>query len=203
MSLPDRSIDPKILKCAKDEFMSKGYADASLRTICQNAGVTTGALYKRYSGKEALFEALVASTLQEIEAYVSRIESYDYEQLNKNQMQAVWDMSAETLKNVVEFFYEHYDSFKLLLCYADGSVYSDFLNDFVSDHTRRTVNFANAAYQKGIMQSHIDEDEIHMALTAFWSTLFEPIKHDLPKEKALRHCEIVAKLFNWQAIFGF
>ena len=203
MSLPDRSIDPKILKSAKDEFMSKGYADASLRTICQNAGVTTGALYKRYSGKEALFEALVASTLQEMEAFVSRTESYDYEQLNKDQMQAVWDMSAETLKNIIEFLYEHYDSFKLLLCYADGSVYSDFLNDFVSDHTRRTMAFANTAYQKGMTQSHMDEDELHMALTAFWSTLFEPIKHDLPKEKALRHCEIVAKLFNWQAIFGF
>lgn len=42
-----------------------------------------------------------------------------------------------------------------------------------------------------------------MLLTAFWSTLFEPIVHDLPLEKALRHCEYVAKLFNWQAIFGF
>ena len=42
-----------------------------------------------------------------------------------------------------------------------------------------------------------------MLLTAFWSTLFEPIVHDLPLEQALRHCEYVAKLFNWQAIFGF
>ena len=42
-----------------------------------------------------------------------------------------------------------------------------------------------------------------MLLTAFWSTLFEPIVHDLPLEKALRHCEYVAKLFNWQAIFAF
>lgn len=203
MSLPDRSIDPKILQSAKDEFMSKGYAEASLRTICQGAGVTTGALYKRFSGKEALFEALVAPTLQEVEAIVARTESYDYEQLDKNQMQAVWDMSAETLKNIVGFLYEHFDSFKLLLCYADGSLHSDFLNDFVTDHTKRTMAFVNTAYQKGITRSLIDEDEIHMALTAFWSTLFEPIKHDLPKEKALRHCEVVAKLFNWQAVFGF
>lgn len=203
MSLPDRSIDPKILNSAKDEFMSKGYADASLRTICQKAGVTTGALYKRFAGKEELFEALVKPTLQDIEAFVSRTEKYDYKQLDQNQMQAVWDMSVETLKSIVEFFYEHYDGLKLLLCYADGSVHSDFLNDFVTDHTRRTIAFMETAFQKGITQSHIDEDEIHMALTAFWSTLFEPIKHDLPKEKALQYCEVVAKLFNWQAIFGF
>lgn len=203
MSTPDRTIDPKILESAKAEFLEKGYVDASLRTICQKAGVTTGALYKRFTGKEELFEALVKPTLQDIEVFVSRTENYDYEQLDQDQMQAVWDMSAETLKGVVEFLYEHYDNLKLLLCYADGSIHSDFLNDFVTDHTKRTMAFMEAAYQKGIGENQVDEDEIHMALTAFWSTLFEPIKHDLPKEKALRHCEIVAKLFNWRAIFGF
>jgi AcrR family transcriptional regulator len=203
MSLPDKSIDPKILNSAKIEFMSKGYADASLRTICQKAGVTTGALYKRFTGKEELFEALIKPTLQDIEEFVSRTENYDYRQLDQNQMQTVWDMSVETLKSIVEFCYEHYDGFKLLLCHADGSIYSDFLNDFVTDHTKRTIAFMDTAYQKGISQNHINEDEIHMALTAFWSTLFEPIKHDLPKAKALQYCEIVAKLFNWQAIFGF
>ena len=81
MSLPDKSIDPKILCSAKNEFMSKGYADASLRTICQKAGVTTGALYKRFDGKEALFETLVRQTLQDIESFICRIRDYNYRQL--------------------------------------------------------------------------------------------------------------------------
>ena len=66
MSLPDHSIDPKILASAKEEFLSKGYVEASLRKICKTAGVTTGALYKRFAGKEALFEALLAPTLQDL-----------------------------------------------------------------------------------------------------------------------------------------
>ena len=33
MSLPDHSIDPKILASAKEEFLSKGYVEASLRKI--------------------------------------------------------------------------------------------------------------------------------------------------------------------------
>ncbi len=203
MSLPDRSIDPKILDCAKEEFMEKGFTDASLRSICSKAGVTTGALYKRFSGKDALFEALLESTMDAIETLVSQTEKYDYEQLHKNQMQSVWNMSAATLKGFIELFYEHYDGFRLLLCHAEGSAYSDFLNGFVSEHTKRTLNFAEVAYQKGISSVHLEEDEIHMMLTAFWSILFEPIKHELPKEKALRYCNTVAKLFNWQAVFGF
>ena len=51
MSLPDRSIDPKILDCAKAEFLEKGFADASLRSICSKAGVTTGALYSAFQEK--------------------------------------------------------------------------------------------------------------------------------------------------------
>ena len=50
MSRPDISIDPKLLESAKEEFLSKGFLEASLKTICDNAGVTTGALYKRYKG---------------------------------------------------------------------------------------------------------------------------------------------------------
>ena len=52
MSKPDKSIDPRILKSAKEEFLSHGYEKASLKTICANAKVTTGALYKRYKSKE-------------------------------------------------------------------------------------------------------------------------------------------------------
>ena len=38
------------------------------------------------------------------------------------------DNDAEkTLKGIMGFLYEHYDGFRLLLCYAEGSVYSDFL----------------------------------------------------------------------------
>ena len=59
MAKPDRSIDPRILESAKEEFLDKGFLGASLNNICRKAGVTTGALYKRFKGKEELFSALV------------------------------------------------------------------------------------------------------------------------------------------------
>ena len=77
MSLPDKSIDPRLLSAAKDEFLKKGFEKASLTDICKAAGVTTGALYKRYSGKEDLFSALVSDTVQDMTDYVSQIERID------------------------------------------------------------------------------------------------------------------------------
>ena len=49
----------KIVAAGKAEFLEKGFKSASLRNIVKNAGVTTGAFYGYFSGKEALFAAIV------------------------------------------------------------------------------------------------------------------------------------------------
>ena len=43
-----------LIQCAKKEFMEKGFVGASLRGICQKAGVTTGALYFFFQDKDDL-----------------------------------------------------------------------------------------------------------------------------------------------------
>ena len=73
MSVPDRSIDSRLLSAAMEEFLDKGYENASLKEICRKAGVTTGALYKRFDGKEDLFHALVADTVKGMEQFESRV----------------------------------------------------------------------------------------------------------------------------------
>lgn len=55
MARPDTSIDPRIMDSAREEFRTLGFEQASLKSICQRAGVTTGALYKRYAGKRSCF----------------------------------------------------------------------------------------------------------------------------------------------------
>ena len=47
-----------LIQCAKKEFKSKGYVEASLRTIAMEAGTTTGSIYSRYGGKEGLYKLL-------------------------------------------------------------------------------------------------------------------------------------------------
>ena len=70
MSVRDVSIDLRLLKSARDEFLKQGFIKAELKTICENAGVTTGAVYKRYKGKEELFCAVVQETVDTLKAYV-------------------------------------------------------------------------------------------------------------------------------------
>lgn len=52
MTKPVEGVSEKILACAREEFLEKGYSDASLRTIAAKADVTTGSIYSRFGGKE-------------------------------------------------------------------------------------------------------------------------------------------------------
>ena len=59
MSDSTKETKQKILESAKKEFLEKGFSAASLRTIASNAGLTTGAMYRHFKDKDALFCALV------------------------------------------------------------------------------------------------------------------------------------------------
>ena len=65
MSKAVEGVTEKIEEYARKEFKSKGYVDASLRTIAMEAGTTTGSIYSRYGGKEGLFSALVEPAARE------------------------------------------------------------------------------------------------------------------------------------------
>lgn len=53
MAVPDHSIDPRIFESARKEFLENGFEKASLKAICEGAGVTTGALYKKSEAKRS------------------------------------------------------------------------------------------------------------------------------------------------------
>ena len=50
----------RLLQAAVREFYAYGYNKSSLRRICQNAQVTTGALYFFFENKDDLFEAVIS-----------------------------------------------------------------------------------------------------------------------------------------------
>lgn len=203
MANPDKSIDPRILNCAKEEFLSKPYEQVSLRDICRKAGVTTGAFYKRYENKEKLFEALVEPTLALVNKFSDNRESVSYSYMDNNELLTMWKLTPDTQADIINMLYDDYDGFRLLLCHAEGSKHSNFLHDFATDASDRSFRFIEEAYRRGIVSSLIDQEELHMLLTAYWSTMFEPLIHGLSREKALEHSKLVAALFNWTDVLGF
>lgn len=60
----------RIIKAAMQEFGTKGYAGASLNTICSSDGIPKGLLYHNYSGKDELYLACVADCFANVTEYL-------------------------------------------------------------------------------------------------------------------------------------
>ena len=55
MANKNHELDKPIIEAAKMEFLQNGFQSASIGNIAKRAGVTTGAIYTRYKGKDELF----------------------------------------------------------------------------------------------------------------------------------------------------
>jgi len=137
MSKPDLSIDPRIMESAKKEFLAHGFENASLKTICEDAGVTTGALYKRFKGKEELFCAVVADTIKALNDFVEMRSSAQVCDLTDDTLINAWEMN-ESMLPWFDYLYRYHDGFVLLISCAAGTRYSNFQHDFVESMTVKT-----------------------------------------------------------------
>lgn len=61
-----RNSRAKILDCALSVFSSKGYDAATVREICECAGVTKPVLYYFFQSKEGVYRAIVDGSLEEL-----------------------------------------------------------------------------------------------------------------------------------------
>ncbi|MBV1933681.1 MAG: TetR/AcrR family transcriptional regulator [Parvibaculaceae bacterium] len=59
-----------ILDAARDVFSSLGMTKATMRLIAEEAGVTTGALYSMFGGKDEIYAALLEDSLKMLFLYV-------------------------------------------------------------------------------------------------------------------------------------
>lgn len=60
----------RILDAAIKEFSEKGYAGASLNTVCAEKGISKGIIYHYYKDKDELYLACVTHCFEELTAYM-------------------------------------------------------------------------------------------------------------------------------------
>lgn len=203
MAIPDHSIDPRILESAKKEFLAHGFEKTSLKTICENAGVTTGALYKRYKGKEDLFCAVVVDTLEDLKSIAAEKGGRDVKAMSDDELVKAWDMEEDYMMWWFSFLYKRKEGFVLLLKCADGTRYSNFQHDWVEEMTNSTNAFLQEAYRRKLARVEISNEELHILLSAFWATIYEPFIHNYSWHQIEDHCKIVCRLFNWNKCLDF
>lgn len=198
MAIPDRSIDPRLLTSAQAEFMKHGYLKAELKTICENADITTGAVYKRYKGKEDLFNAVVEDTANELIRFVESRSNIDFSSLSDDEIYDSWIMTYESMLPLFKLLYKHRDTFSLLIDKAAGTRYENFSHEYVTRMSYAYEQFYTEAYKRGLAKAEVTREEFHVLISSFWTCVCEPIIHDMSWEQIQEHCRIVCRFFNWK-----
>lgn len=86
MQIKKDEIRLKILEAATDEFLKRGYENASMRMIAQKAHTTQGNIYHYFQNKEILLEEILLPTIENIECMMSKhIEDEKANPLTKEQ----------------------------------------------------------------------------------------------------------------------
>jgi len=187
MSTKAEDTEKNILNTARKHFLKDGFSGASLRNIVKDAGLTTGAFYKYYPTKEALFDALTDPYIEHIYQIYDRVVE-DFEKLSaKEQTSNMSDTSGNGMDQMIDYIYEHYDNFRLLLKCGDSGKFETFIHNMVDREMRSSLEYVKKMKEDGIEIPIVGKSLMHMIYTGFFSSIFQIIEHDIDKETAKRN----------------
>ncbi len=126
----DRETRDLLIESGKKEFMEKGYMKASLRKICADAGVTTGALYFFFKDKEDLFAAIAEPVLKTLTDILQSHFAEDTEAMSKPYSHTDGDHD-DFVAALVHHIYSNYDACILLLTKAQGTRFENCVDTLV------------------------------------------------------------------------
>ncbi len=192
-----------ILNTALKHFLEYGFAGTSLRSIVKDAGLTTGAFYKYYPTKEALFDALIDPYVEELygiyDSVLEEFQSLPPEKQTENMASA----SGNGMDQMVNYVYDHYDNFKLLLRCSDNEKYGDMIHNLVGREMRSSKQYVDEMHRAGINVPDISVSLCHMIYSGFFSAIFQIIEHDMDRETAIENVGKLKKFYTggWERLW--
>lgn len=103
-----------IIRAGKKEFLKYGYKGASLRNICKQAGVTTGAFYFQFENKEQLLDEILRPVITYFSAMVQKSTMEEFEGESS---------SADGDEQMLEMLWNYKEECQILLEGTAGTAY--------------------------------------------------------------------------------
>lgn len=103
-----------IIRAGKQEFLKYGYKGASLRNICKQAGVTTGAFYFQFENKEQLLDEILRPVITYFSAMVKKSTMEEFEGESS---------SADGDEQMLEMLWNYKEECQILLEGTAGTAY--------------------------------------------------------------------------------
>lgn len=185
----------RLISVAAEEFATKGFQHSSLRRICQNAGVTTGALYFFFENKDDLFKEIVSSVAKQISDFT--INHYNAEKkFWENTAEENEKVNIKLLSDLLCFYYKNKGSCDVILNNRSHPVVVNFFEEIIKitteHHTEIIKSYADIKPRK----YPIDEFAIHCFAHQEINILIGLIVHNKTFEDAMVHVKPVVLMME-------
>ena len=190
----------KILDSAMAEFLDKGFMNASLRTIAANAGVTTGAMYRHFKDKDALFCALVDDAIDMATKTVMLADvshHLDFDSLGSKEH---FEEENKQTNDLLNYIYDNFDAFTLLLTKASGSTHENFQEEICDLYTKNCEQLFNWMYKNQVSTKKIDKMTTHFIASTIINAFMEIITHKMSKKAAFQYMENIMEFTRYGMI---
>ena len=187
----------KLLESAKKEFLEKGFNGASLRTIAANAGVTTGAMYRHFKDKDAFFCALVDDVIDYVMHMVALANTDNHQLFDNMSIKNHMTFETESAKSLINYMYDNFDAFTLLLTKSAGSTHENFHDEVCNLYTKNFDTIYKWMYKNKIATKKIPQMTVHTIASTVINAYCEIVLHKLDKKEALAYIESIVEFTNY------
>ncbi len=199
----DKETCEKLIESAKAEFMEKGYNKASLRTICANAGVTTGALYFFFEDKADLFRAIVGKPVDELfsimQSHFDEDEDVVASAAPDTDPDEYIDDHSEIAQILIHHIYKNYDAAILVLTKSQGSEYENIVDRIVEITENKSIEMMDKISEKTGKKQKLNKYMLHLVIHIVVDSFVQLVIHETDEKKALKSIEKVFRMtmHNW------
>ncbi len=194
----------KIIESAKEEFLTKGYKNASLRVIAFKSHMTVGNLYRYFKNKEDLYRHIVSFPLDNIEKELLLLTnneiSFKTNSLNfvldDKQMVDILDVLTD---KIVDIYTSQKDEFLILL--TDNEIYekltlwfSDIIKSLIVQNykdikAKKEFDIISKAYaisifsgfKELISNKDIDQEKMKILIKIYFRSYVSMLNSDINK----------------------
>jgi AcrR family transcriptional regulator len=189
-------IRRRLIAAAREEFLEKGFAKASIRMITTEAKVSKSNLYNYFSDKDDLFYRVLEPTLVKIQnglemartlGAANGLDLYTKEAQERN------------IRVIIEFVYANLNDLKLLLFQAKDSSLENFKDHIINSFTEILSHWVKA----NIPDQKISDFFIRSVVNFYLSTIEQLIINEAAQECAKYLEEFVNFIYyGWKGAFN-
>jgi len=195
----------KILDCGKKHFLKNGFEKASLRDICKDAGVTTGAFYRHFSDKNELFEEVVSPIANKIIDNFLKYEKVSINGIKTNQEETVAKVHIDGTIETALFLFDNKEMYALLINGSFGSSYANFLEKLTEMEDDTRIKMQEVYSETDNSHEHISNKGFHIINHSHFLALTEAVLHSENKDELIENARLVSRFFSggWKTVRGY